>query len=165
MTTKRYRVKLTAEEREELKVLTTKRVGYQPGSSRMRVFCCSAMSVGRTARPDICFSNQGFTLAVPSQCSRMPTAVQPRAVLVAKLSGTTARRLKRFHRVATRYNKLAISNSPYNFNLDLVSVFPCFGTGNRRFQAFHTAFRRALRRGPGTDTASIIAKPNPESPD
>ena len=57
------------------------------------------------------------------------------------------------------------SNSPYSFNLDLVSVFPCFGTGNRRFQAFHTAFRRALRRVPSTDISSIIAKPNPESPD
>ncbi len=50
----------------------------------------------------------------------------------------------------------------YGFNRGLVSVFPCFGTGNRRFQAFHTAFRRTLRRVPCTDIASIIAKPNPE---
>ncbi len=48
MTSKRYRVKLTAEEREELKALTTKG-GYQHGSRRMGVFCCSAMNVGRMA--------------------------------------------------------------------------------------------------------------------
>ena len=39
------------------------------------------------------------------------------------------------------------SNSPYSFNSRSMSLFPCFGTGNRRFQVFHTAFDRA--RGDG----------------
>ena len=64
-----------------------------------------------------------------------------------------------------RRTQVLAQQFPYSFNLDLVSVFPCFGTGNRHFQAFHTAFRRALRRVPSTDIASMIAKPNPESPD
>ena len=34
------------------------------------------------------------------------------------------------------------------------------GMGNRRFQVFHTVFGQAWRRIPGTDTASIIAKPD-----
>ena len=40
------------------------------------------------------------------------------------------------------------SNSPYSFILGLMSVFACFGTGNRRFQMVCTACRRAfvLRR-------------------
>ncbi len=43
------------------------------------------------------------------------------------------------------------SNSPYSFILGLMSVFSCFGTGNRRFQMVCTACRRALERVPGID--------------
>ena len=45
----------------------------------------------------------------------------------------------------------AYSNSPYSFILGLMSVFSCFGTGNRRFQMVCTACRRALERVPGID--------------
>ena len=43
------------------------------------------------------------------------------------------------------------SNSPYSFILGLMSVFSCFGTGNRRFQTVCMACRRALERVPGID--------------
>ncbi len=43
------------------------------------------------------------------------------------------------------------SNSPYSFILGLMSVFSCFGTGNRRFQTVCTACRCALERVPGID--------------
>ena len=46
---------------------------------------------------------------------------------------------------------LPFSNSPYSFILGLMSVFSCFGTGNRRFQMVCTACRRALKRVPGID--------------
>ena len=36
------------------------------------------------------------------------------------------------------------SNSPYSFHLSLMSIFPCFGTNNQRFQAFHRALGRML---------------------
>ena len=42
-----------------------------------------------------------------------------------------------------------ISNSLYSFNLDLVSIFPCFGTGNRRFQAFHYSISSCIETGSG----------------
>ena len=44
-----------------------------------------------------------------------------------------------------------LSNSPYSFILGLMSVFSCFGTGNRRFQTVCMACRRALERVPGID--------------
>ena len=46
---------------------------------------------------------------------------------------------------------VVVSNSPYSFILGLMSVFSCFGTGNRRFQTVCMACRRALERVPGID--------------
>ena len=40
---------------------------------------------------------------------------------------------------------------PYSFILGLMSVFSCFGTGNRRFQTVCMACRRALERVPVID--------------
>ena len=48
-------------------------------------------------------------------------------------------------------NRVLTSNSPYSFILGLMSVFSCFGTGNRRFQTVCMAYRRALERVPGID--------------
>ncbi len=72
--------------------------------------------------------------------------------------------MPQFFDALARVRSHAPSNSPYSFILGLTSVFPCFGTGNRRFQAVHMACRRALRRVPGTDIASIITKDDPQSP-
>ncbi len=62
-----------------------------------------------------------------------------------------------FHGVSKEYLQKYLdefafpSNSPYSFILGLMSVFSCFGTGNRRFQTVCMACRRALERVPGID--------------
>ncbi len=59
--------------------------------------------------------------------------------------------LLQFDREVRLDGRVRVSNSPYSFILGLMSVFSCFGTGNRRFQMVCTACRRALERVPGID--------------
>ncbi len=82
-------------------------------------------------------------------------AVLARVQEVSKAGVTTCDSHRSVNRCRSRQPgngmRVRCSNSPYSFILSLTSVFPCFGTGNRRFQAIHMACRRALRRVPGTN--------------
>ena len=62
--------------------------------------------------------------------------------------------IRQIHSLVLKRNRSRgryVSNSPYSFILGLMSVFSCFGTGNRRFQTVCMACRRALERVPGID--------------